>query len=147
MIHLATQIGDLGMAAQVMWAWLASEFEPAATTLVTSIWQGAVIVCGLQIAMRLMPRISAAYRFAVWAAGFGIALGLPWLPLLHFGCERSGIWWRGSGEERFGAATATGCAMDFGDCGAVGRGVGRARGAFGGALGSATAVVEGRAAG
>jgi beta-lactamase regulating signal transducer with metallopeptidase domain len=88
MMHLATQIGDLGMAAQVMWAWLASEFEPAATTLVTSIWQGAVIVCGLQIALRLMPRISAAYRFAVWAAGFAIALGLPWLHLLHFGASR-----------------------------------------------------------
>src|SRR3984957_601303 len=88
MTHLATQIGDLAMAAQVMWAWLASEFEPAATTLVTSIWQGAVIVCGLQIALRLMPRISAAYRFAVWAAGFAIALGLPWLHLLHFGASR-----------------------------------------------------------
>jgi len=101
-MHLATQIGDLGMAAQVMWAWLASEFEPAATTLVTSIWQGAVIVCGLQIAIRLMPRISAAYRFAVWAAGFGIALGLPWLPLLHFGS--SGVESGGVGVARSASA-------------------------------------------
>lgn len=84
-MHLATQIGDLGMAAQVVWERLASGFEPAATTLVTSIWQGAVIVCGLEIALRLMPRISAAHRFAVWAAGFVIAMGLPWLPQLHFG--------------------------------------------------------------
>jgi len=84
-MHLATQIGDFGMAAQVVWAWLASVCEPAATSLVTSLWQGAVIVCGLEIALRLMPRISAAHRFMVWAAGLAVALGLPWLPLIHFG--------------------------------------------------------------
>ncbi len=102
MMHLATQIGDLGMAAQFMWSWLASEFEPAATTLVTSIWQGAVIVCGLQIALTLMPRISAVHRFAVWAAGFVIAVGLPWLPLLHF--STSGVESGGTGVARSSAA-------------------------------------------
>jgi beta-lactamase regulating signal transducer with metallopeptidase domain len=87
MMHLAKLIGDLEMTAPALWAWLASACLPAATTLVTSIWQGAVIVCGLEIALRLMPRISAAHRFAVWAAGFVVALGLPWLPLLHFGAS------------------------------------------------------------
>ena len=86
-MHLTTQIGDFGMAAQVLWAWLVSARETAATSLVTSIWQGAVIVCGLEIALRLMPRISAAHRFAVWAAGFVVAAGLPWLPLVHFGAR------------------------------------------------------------
>src|SRR5579863_1021814 len=94
-MYLATQIGDFGMAAQVFWAWLASVWEPAAASLVTSIWQGAVIVCGLEIALRLMPRISAAHRFAVWAAGFAVAVGLPWLPLIHFG--RSGSEFVGTG--------------------------------------------------
>ncbi len=84
MLHLATQIGDFGPVAQVFWAWLASACEPAASSLVTSIWQGAAIVFGMEIALRLMPRISAAHRFAVWAAGFLVALGLPWLALLHF---------------------------------------------------------------
>ena len=89
MMHLATLIGDLETTAPALWAWLASACEPAATTLATSIWQGAVIVCGLEIALRLMPRISAAHRFAVWAAGFLVAVGLPWLPLLHFGTSRA----------------------------------------------------------
>ncbi len=96
-MHMATLIGDLEMTVSAVWAWLAWVCEPAATTLVTSIWQGAVIVCGLEIALRLMPRISAAHRFAVWAAGFAVALGLPWLPLLHFGT---------SGAESAGAALA-----------------------------------------
>ena len=88
-MHLATLIGDLETTVPALWPWLASACEPAATTLATSIWQGAVIVCGLEIALRLMPRISAAHRFAVWAAGFLVAIGLPWLPLLHFGASRA----------------------------------------------------------
>lgn len=84
MLHVAIQIGDFGTAAEVFWAWLASACEPAASSLVTSIWQGAAIVCGMEIALKLMPRISAAHRFAVWAAGFVVALGLPWLALVHF---------------------------------------------------------------
>src|SRR5580700_3308836 len=95
MTHLATLICDLEMTAPAVWAWLASASLTAATTLVTSMWQGAVIVCGLEIALRLMPRISAAHRFAVWAAGFVVALGLSWLPLLHLG--RSGTESGGAG--------------------------------------------------
>src|SRR5579859_6064658 len=97
MMHLATLIGDLETTAPAVWAWLASACESAATTLATSIWQGAIIACGLEIALKLMPRISAAHRFAVWAAGFLVAVGLPWLPLLHFGA---------SGAESGGAAVA-----------------------------------------
>lgn len=92
-MHLMALIGDLEGATAAVWAWLATACQPAATTLAASIWQGAVIVCGLEIALRLMPRISAAYRFAVWAAGFVVAVGLPWLPLLIPGGsgERSGV--------------------------------------------------------
>ena len=99
-MHLATQIGDFGLAAQVIWAWLASTREALAISLVTSIWQGAVVLCGLEIALRLMPRVSAAHRFAVWAAGFAVAAGLPWLPLLHIGAsgaESGGMGVAGSG--------------------------------------------------
>jgi hypothetical protein len=95
MMHLATLIGDLEKTAPAVWGWLSAGCLPAATTLVTSIWQGAVIVCGLEIALKLMPRISAAHRFAVRAAGFVVAVGLPWLPLLHFG--RSGVESGGAG--------------------------------------------------
>jgi beta-lactamase regulating signal transducer with metallopeptidase domain len=101
MMLLATLIGDLETTAPVLWAWLASACETAATTLATSIWQGAVIVCGLEIALKLMPRISAAHRFVVWVAGFVISVGLPWLPLLHFGTSRSVV---GVGEAGSAAA-------------------------------------------
>jgi beta-lactamase regulating signal transducer with metallopeptidase domain len=78
--------GDLGMMGPVVWAWCASAGEAlwrtAGTTLVTSIWQSAVIVCGLEICLRLLPRTSAAHRFAVWAGGFAIATGLPLLVLV-----------------------------------------------------------------
>ena len=88
-MHPATPIGDLGSMAPIMWAGLRSVWDAfskdAGAVLITSIWQSAVIVCGLEIALRLMPRISAGHRFAVWAAGFGIAAGLPLLALIHFG--------------------------------------------------------------
>ncbi len=101
-MHLATLIvsmGDLGMTAPAVWAWFASSWEEfvrtAGTTLVTSIWQGAVIICGLEICLRVMPRMSATHRFVIWIAGFGIAAGLPLaglplLSLLHFRASTAG---------------------------------------------------------
>jgi beta-lactamase regulating signal transducer with metallopeptidase domain len=88
-MHIAAIFAELAVTAPAAWAWLASQWQSFATsagpTLVTSIWQSAVIVCLLEIATRLMPRISAAHRFAVWSAGFALALALPLLPILHFG--------------------------------------------------------------
>lgn len=93
-MHLAALIGDLGMAAPAALAWFRAAWDgfaqAAGSTLITTIWQSAVIVCGLEIVLRLMPRISAAHRFAVWAAGFGVAAGLPFLPLIHFGTDAAG---------------------------------------------------------
>jgi hypothetical protein len=88
-MHLAALFGDLELMAPAVWGWIVllwdSFAQAAATTLVTSIWQGAVIVCGLEICLRITPRISAGHRFAVWAAGFGMSAALPLLPLLHAG--------------------------------------------------------------
>ena len=36
-----------------------------------------------------MPRVSAAQRFAIWAAGFGVAAGLPLMALMHVGASAS----------------------------------------------------------
>lgn len=88
-MHFASLIGNLEVAFPAVWAWFSAAWESIAkttgTTLITAIWQGAVIVCGLEIAMRLMSRVAAAHRFAVWSAGFGVAAGLPLLPMmLHF---------------------------------------------------------------
>src|ERR1700722_3634130 len=94
-MHLAALISDLEMSAPAMGAQLRSAWGVfaggAGATLITSAWQGAVIVCGLEIALRMMPRIGAAHRFAIWAAGFGVAAGLPLLSLIHFGGSSSEV--------------------------------------------------------
>ena len=87
-MHLAA-IVNLQTVAPAAWAWVWSSCGSLAqnggTMLVASIWQGAVIVCGLEIATRLGARISAAHRFTVWAAGFAVAFALPLLSLVRFG--------------------------------------------------------------
>lgn len=85
-MHAATLISDFQLAVPAVWAWFTGSFAKAAgTTLITSIWESAVIVCALEISTRVMPRISAAQRFSVWALGFALAAALPLLPLMHFG--------------------------------------------------------------
>ncbi len=87
-------VGDLRLVVPAAMAWFISNCDAfartAGATFVTSIWQGAAIVCGLEICLRIIPRISAAHRFAIWAAGFGVAAGLPLVALLHFG-SRSAV--------------------------------------------------------
>ncbi|HUX43199.1 MAG TPA: M56 family metallopeptidase [Terracidiphilus sp.] len=53
----------------------------AAPVVVASLWQSIALAAALAICLRLAPRISAAHRFAVWAAGFVALLSLPLLPL------------------------------------------------------------------
>ncbi len=54
----------------------------AASTIATAFWQGALVASGLAICLRLAPRMPAAQRFAVWAAGFATLIALPFTPLL-----------------------------------------------------------------
>ncbi len=54
----------------------------AASTLINSLWQGAVIACGLALCMRLAPSIPARLRYGMWAAGFAALVCLPFLPIL-----------------------------------------------------------------
>ena len=49
---------------------------------VAGLWQGAAIAVGLVVCLRLMPRVTAAQRFATWAVAFVTVTGLPFLPLL-----------------------------------------------------------------
>jgi bla regulator protein blaR1 len=53
-----------------------------APIVVTSLWQGLALAAFLYLCLRLAPRISAAHRFALWAAGFATVVALPFLPLL-----------------------------------------------------------------
>lgn len=52
----------------------------AASSVVSSLWQGLVLATAVGICLRLMPKMTAAIRFAVWAAVFAV---LALLPLLH----------------------------------------------------------------
>jgi beta-lactamase regulating signal transducer with metallopeptidase domain len=71
-----------------------------AAAFLSSLWQGMAIACALSICMRFVPRISAASRFAVWAAGFLVTASLPVLPLFAIGASKT-----------IHAATASGLAI------------------------------------
>jgi beta-lactamase regulating signal transducer with metallopeptidase domain len=56
--------------------------QTAAPVVVAALWQGAAVAVALVLSLRLAPRVSAAHRFAAWAAGFAVVVGLPLLPLI-----------------------------------------------------------------
>jgi beta-lactamase regulating signal transducer with metallopeptidase domain len=56
--------------------------QSAAPVAVTALWQGIAIAAALAVCLKLAPRISAAHRFAVWAAAFVALVALPFLPIL-----------------------------------------------------------------
>ncbi|MDR3474276.1 MAG: M56 family metallopeptidase, partial [Devosia sp.] len=56
--------------------------QTAAPLAIAALWQGLAVAVLLVLGLRLAPRITAAQRFAVWAAGFAIAAALPFAPAL-----------------------------------------------------------------
>ena len=59
----------------------------AAGSVVAGLWQGVVLAAGVRICLRMMPKTTAAIRFAVWTAVFAV---LALLPLLHAYGMRAG---------------------------------------------------------
>jgi beta-lactamase regulating signal transducer with metallopeptidase domain len=51
-----------------------------ANSFVSGLWQGIVLAAGVGICLRLVPRTTAAVRFAIWTAVFAV---LAVLPLVH----------------------------------------------------------------
>jgi beta-lactamase regulating signal transducer with metallopeptidase domain len=51
-----------------------------ANSFVSGLWQGIVLAAGVGLCLRLVPRTTAAVRFAIWTAVFAV---LAVLPLLH----------------------------------------------------------------
>jgi beta-lactamase regulating signal transducer with metallopeptidase domain len=92
-MHITAIFAELAVTTPAAWAWIAAQWQSFATnagsTLITSIWQSAAIVCAVEIATRLMPRISAAHRFAVWTAAFALAVAMPFLSLIPLGGNTS----------------------------------------------------------
>lgn len=66
----------------------------AANSVISGLWQGIALVAGASLCLRLLPRTTAAIRFAVWTAVFAM---LALLPLLHAYVRRSGGPMTGSG--------------------------------------------------
>ena len=65
--------------ADAVFAQFAQAIAPEA---VAALWQGALIAIALVLCLRLAPRVSAAHRFAAWAAGFLVVACLQFLPLI-----------------------------------------------------------------
>lgn len=63
----------------LIWRTFAEMAGPAA---VSALWQGVALALGVALCLRLVPRISAADRFKVWAAAFAALAFLPFLPAL-----------------------------------------------------------------
>jgi beta-lactamase regulating signal transducer with metallopeptidase domain len=60
-----------------------AQFARAASPVaLDAMWQGAAVALGLLLCLRLAPRVSAAHRFAAWAAGFAVVVALPFLPFV-----------------------------------------------------------------
>jgi hypothetical protein len=58
-----------------------------ATSFVAGLWQGTVLAAGVGLCLRLVPRTTAAIRFAIWTAVFAV---LAVLPQLHAYTLRTG---------------------------------------------------------
>jgi BlaR1 peptidase M56 len=58
-----------------------------ASSFVSGLWQGVVLAAGVGICLRLMPKATAAVRFAIWTAVFAV---LAVLPLVHAYALRAG---------------------------------------------------------
>ncbi len=54
-----------------------------AQVVVAGLWQGCLVALAVGLSLRVLPRISAAQRFAVWLATFAIAISLPFVSFMH----------------------------------------------------------------
>jgi beta-lactamase regulating signal transducer with metallopeptidase domain len=62
----------------------------AAPAAVAAVWQSLLVAFALVLCLRFLLRVSAAHRFAAWAAGFAVAALSPLLPLVeHFAINHS----------------------------------------------------------
>jgi bla regulator protein blaR1 len=88
-MHIADAI------SKVLSDWSSAMFpafaRAAAPAAVAALWQGALVAFALALCLRLAPRVSAAHRFLLWAAGFAVVVGLPLLPLFGHSSGASAV--------------------------------------------------------
>ena len=68
---------------QSMMNWLEAISPALAGVFVATVWQGLLVAILVALALRLVPRTSAALRFGVWSAAFLILAALPFAAWLH----------------------------------------------------------------
>jgi beta-lactamase regulating signal transducer with metallopeptidase domain len=56
----------------------------AAASAISGLWQGVVLAAGVGMCLRLLPKTTAAIRFALWAVVFAILVVLPMLHAYGF---------------------------------------------------------------
>jgi BlaR1 peptidase M56 len=59
--------------------WIESFSQLAAAAFVASLWQGVLLSAAVAVCLRLIPKMSAATRFAVWSAVFVVIMLLPFV--------------------------------------------------------------------
>ncbi len=69
-------MSGLAMAWGVMQG-VESVSRVVANSFVSGIWEGIVLAAGVGICLRLVPKTTAAVRFAIWTAVFGVLAVLP----------------------------------------------------------------------
>ncbi len=74
---LHTMHAEVGSRTAAIFAGFARSAAPAA---VDALWQGALVAVALVLCLRLLPRVSATHRFAIWASAFAAVAALPFLP-------------------------------------------------------------------
>jgi beta-lactamase regulating signal transducer with metallopeptidase domain len=77
---------DLAMGMGLMQG-VESASRLVANSFVSGLWQGVLLAAGVGICLRLVPRTTAAVRFAIWTAVFAV---LAVLPLWHAYAVRAG---------------------------------------------------------
>jgi beta-lactamase regulating signal transducer with metallopeptidase domain len=73
-------------------SWMSELPQLAASSLVSSLWQGTVLAASVALALRLMPRATAAVRASAWAAVFAVLAVLPFFHIFAgHGHHASGV--------------------------------------------------------
>ncbi len=84
---LTWALGDNHGGLSAIFAQFARAASPA---VLDAMWQGAAVAIVLFISLRLVPRVSAAHRFAAWTTGFAAIVALPFVHLVSYLFARGG---------------------------------------------------------
>ena len=79
MIAAGLSLLRLSLAAHADWVPAA---DALAGTLVSAVWEGAVLVCAVALALRLAPGLSAGVRARLWLVVLAVLVLLPALPFV-----------------------------------------------------------------